>query len=214
MRARNPNRPDVFPKSDFYKSFQTGSDFQRYLGSSASNLFIDWDFSLGHMSMDLPSVLAALSSPMGPWVTGTSIRVVSSQGCNPGLAGPEPSRPLIYPGLHLQSEGQEKAEVEAIVTKAMRDGVVHYVFWWKGYGEGDDTEEPAESLRHCQELVDAYERENGDETMYEPEKGAGRCILKCAGKGFGVERDTVEPDGNLPPWLLEQFRYGSGVVDI
>ena len=45
-----------------------------------------------------------------------------------------------------ESEGEAEAEVEAIVGKAMPDGVVHYVAQWKGYGEGDDTEEPAESL--------------------------------------------------------------------
>ena len=65
------------------------------------NFLIDWDFSLGHMSMDLPSVLAALSSPMVPSVTRTSTQVASPHGCIPGLAGPEPSGPLIYPGQHL-----------------------------------------------------------------------------------------------------------------
>ena len=119
-----------------------------------------------------------------------------------------------------ESEGEDEAEVEAIVGKAMRDGVVHYVVRWKGYGEGDDTEEPAESLRHCQDLVDAYERENGDETMYEPEriiksvKRRGKVHYQVRWKGFGAESDTVEPEDNLPPWLLEQFRCDSGVVDI
>ena len=110
--------------------------------------------------------------------------------------------------------------LNTIVGKAMRDGVVHYVVRWKGYGEGDDTEEPAESLRHCQELVDAYERENGDETMYEPEriiksvKRRGKVHYQVRWKGFGAQSDTVEPEGNLPPWLLEQFGCDSGVVDI
>ena len=98
-----------------------------------------------------------------------------------------------------ESEGEDEAEVEAIVRKAMRDGVVHYVVRWKGYGEGDDTEEPAESLRHCQELVDAYEREHDDETMYEPEriiksvKRRGKMHYQVHWKGFGAESDTVEP---------------------
>ena len=84
----------------------------------------------------------------------------------------------------------DEAEVEAIVGKAMRDGVVHYVVPCKGYGEGDDTEEPVESLLHCQELVDAYERENGDETMYEPDriikvvKRRGK-VQKCDARGLG-----------------------------
>ena len=53
------------------------------------------------MRMDLPSVLAARSSPVVPSVTGTSIQVASPQDCTPGLASPEPSGPLNYPGQHL-----------------------------------------------------------------------------------------------------------------
>ena len=102
----------------------------------------------------------------------------------------------------------------------MRDGVVHYVVRWKGYGEEDDTEDPTESLLHCRELLDAHERENGHETMYEPEriiKGVrrrGKVHCPVRWKGFGAESDTVEPEGNLPLWLLEQFRCDSGVTDI
>ena len=39
-----------------------------------------------------------------------------------------------------ESKGEDEAEVEA-VGKAMRDGVVHYVVLWEGYGVRDDTEE-------------------------------------------------------------------------
>ena len=73
-----------------------------YLYSSALIFFIDWDFSLGHMSMDLSSVLAALFSPMAPSFTGTNIQVASPQGCTPGLASLPPSGPLNYPGQHLR----------------------------------------------------------------------------------------------------------------
>ena len=57
--------------------------------------------TLGHMSMDLSSVLAALTSHGVPSVTRTTIQVASPQGCTPGLAGPEPSGPFIHPGEHL-----------------------------------------------------------------------------------------------------------------
>ena len=53
------------------------------------------------MSMDLSSVLAALTSPMVPSVTGPINQVASPHGCLSGLAGPEPSGPLINPGQHL-----------------------------------------------------------------------------------------------------------------
>ena len=101
VRVSNQNRPYFFSKSGLFKYFQTDSDTQMYLSSSALMFFRDWDFSLGHMSMDLSSVLAALSSSMVPSVTGTNNQVASPHGCFLGLAGPEPSGPLIYPGQHL-----------------------------------------------------------------------------------------------------------------
>ena len=74
-----------------------------------------------------------------------------------------------------EGEGEDEAEVVAIVGKAMRYEVVHYVVQWKAYAEEDDKEEPAESLLHYRELLDAYERKNGHETMYEPQR-----IIKAA----------------------------------
>ena len=76
-----------------------------YLCSPALIFFIDWDFSLGHMSMNvsnLSSVPAALSSPMVPSITGTINQVAFPQGCTPGLAGPEPSDLLNNPGQNLR----------------------------------------------------------------------------------------------------------------
>ena len=87
--------------------FRTDSDTQMYSCSSTLIFFIDWDFSLGHMSMDLSSVLATLLSPVFPSVTGTSIQVASPQGCIPGLAGPKPSGPLNYPGQQLQARSNQ-----------------------------------------------------------------------------------------------------------
>ena len=69
--------------------------------SSALIFYIDWDFYLGHMSMDVSSDLAALSSHGVPWVTGTNIQVASPRGCTPGLAGPEPCGTFIHSGQHL-----------------------------------------------------------------------------------------------------------------
>ena len=66
--------------------------------------YIDWDFFLGPMSMDLPSVLAALSSQGVPSVTGTNIQVASLEGCYPSLAHPEPSSTFIHPGQHLHTQ--------------------------------------------------------------------------------------------------------------
>ena len=72
-----------------------------YLCSSALIFYVDWDFSLGHMSTDLSSVLAALSSHGVPSVTRTNIQVASPQGRTLDLAGPEPSGTFIHRGKHL-----------------------------------------------------------------------------------------------------------------
>ena len=90
-----------------------------YLCSSALTFFIDWDFSLGYMSMDLSSVLAALTSPMVPSVTGTNNQVASPHGCLPGLAGPEPSGPLINPGQHLHGSRRYLNVVPAEPTPSL-----------------------------------------------------------------------------------------------
>ena len=90
MRVRDPNESYNFSKLDLYKSFQIDSDNQMYLCASAFFFYIDWYFSLGHMSMDLSSVLAPLSSHRVPSATGTNIKVAYPQGCSPGLASPEP----------------------------------------------------------------------------------------------------------------------------
>ena len=71
-----------------------------------------------------------------------------------------------------------------------------------------------------QELIDAYEKENGDETMYEPEtiikvvKWCTKVHYQVRYKIFEADSDTIEPEGNLPPCLLGQFKSSSHVVDI
>ena len=98
MRVRGANQPYFFSKSNFYKSLKIDSDTQMHLWSSTLTFFIDWDFALGHLSMDSCSVIAALSSHGVTSVTGTNIQAASPQGCTPGLAGPEPLAPSITRG--------------------------------------------------------------------------------------------------------------------
>ena len=81
------------------------SDTQMYLCSSSLTFGIDWDVYLGHMSIDMSSVLAALSSDGVPSVTGTKIRVASPQVCTRGLAGSEPSGTFVHLGQHLHQMG-------------------------------------------------------------------------------------------------------------
>ena len=75
------------------------------LCSSAIIFLIDWHFLLVHLSMELSSVLAALSSYGVLWVTGTNIQFASPQCSIPGVANPEPSGTFIHPGQHLHGGG-------------------------------------------------------------------------------------------------------------
>ena len=75
--------PYFFSKSDLYESCQIDTDTQMYLCPSALIFCMEWDFSLGHMSMDLSSVLAALSSHGVLLVTGTNIQV-AARNVGPG----------------------------------------------------------------------------------------------------------------------------------
>ena len=101
VRGRDPNPPYFLSKSDLYKYFMIDSDTQMYLCESSLSFLIDWNFPLGHMSMDLCSVLTALFSHGVPFVTGSNIQVASPQGCTPGPAGPERSVTFIHPGQHV-----------------------------------------------------------------------------------------------------------------
>ena len=75
-----------FDSSDLYKCFLTASDAQVNLLSPALILYVDWGFSPGHMSMDLSSVLAALTLNGVPSVAARTIQMASPQGCTSGPA--------------------------------------------------------------------------------------------------------------------------------
>ena len=81
-----------------------------YLVSSALLFYIDWDFLLGCMGMDLSSVLAAVTSSGVLSFTGKTIQVASPQGCTRRPAGPEPSGSFIQLQEYLHgSRGYQNA---------------------------------------------------------------------------------------------------------
>ncbi|KAJ8041692.1 Testis-specific chromodomain protein Y 2 [Holothuria leucospilota] len=54
---------------------------------------------------------------------------------------------------------ENEFEVEKILGKRTRNGIVKYKIRWKGFDETEDTWEPEENLTHCQELLDIYNSE-------------------------------------------------------
>jgi hypothetical protein len=71
----------------------------------------------------------------------------------------EPYRTNTIPGRvqppppPIEVEGEEEFEVEEILDSRIRNGKLHYLVDWLGYGPSDRTWEPAESLRNAPESV-------------------------------------------------------------
>lgn len=64
----------------------------------------------------------------------------------------ETKHKVIY-GLGLEYE------VEYIVNDQLIDGYRQYLVKWKGYDDFENTWEPEENLQHCEDLIEAYYRQ-------------------------------------------------------
>ena len=60
----------------------------------------------------------------------------------------------------VEVEGELEYEVEEILDSRTYRNQFQYLVRWKGYGEGDDSWEPAKGLTHCQELIDEFHQRN------------------------------------------------------
>lgn len=61
---------------------------------------------------------------------------------------PEPPPPV-------EVEGEEEFEIEKILDSRNRRGKLQYLVHWLGYGDNEDTWEPASNLEHASALVDS-----------------------------------------------------------
>ena len=56
-----------------------------------------------------------------------------------------------------ESEDDAQYEVEKVLHKRKREGRVHYLVKWLGYGDKDNTWEPEENL-DCDEKIKEFEK--------------------------------------------------------
>ncbi|KAJ1364993.1 Chromo domain-containing protein cec-3 [Parelaphostrongylus tenuis] len=80
---------------------------------------------------------------------------------------------------------EEIYEVEKIVDRRDAGEGLFYLVRWKGFGEADDTWEPAENLSHATKAISEYETSRKVSSK------------RVRWKGFGEADDTWEPAENL-----------------
>ena len=57
-------------------------------------------------------------------------------------------------------DGKEEYEVDHIRDSKMFGHTLKYLIQWKGYGEGEDTWEPATNMEHSPQVVEQFHRQN------------------------------------------------------
>ena len=73
--------------------------------------------------------------------------------CLSPYRGNEVNRLMPPPPEPVTVKGEEEYEVDHIRDSKLFGCTLKYLVCWKGYGEGEDTWEPASNLAHAQDLV-------------------------------------------------------------
>jgi hypothetical protein len=70
-----------------------------------------------------------------------------------GLHKPPPPEPVVV-------QGEEEYEVDSIIDSRVYRRQLQYLVCWKGYGEGENTWEPAKNLSHARKAIAKFHKEN------------------------------------------------------
>jgi transposase InsO family protein len=70
-----------------------------------------------------------------------------------GLHKPPPPEPVVV-------QGEEEYEVDSIIDSRVYRHQLQYLVCWKGYGEGENTWEPAKNLSHAKKAIAKFHKEN------------------------------------------------------
>jgi hypothetical protein len=68
------------------------------------------------------------------------------------------SKPLLSKSVVIQ--GKEEYKVDSIIDSCVYRHQLQYLTCWKGYGEGENTWEPAKNLLHAKKAIAKFHKEN------------------------------------------------------
>ena len=115
--------------------------------------------------------------------------------------GNEVNGEVLPPPEPVTVEGEEEYEIDHIRDSKMFGRPLKYLVRWTGYGEGEDTWEPAKNLAYAPEKIEEFHSKNPGA----PRKIAVLLYVSCLGNRFNL---------NLlwPTWTLLP-KEGGNVTD-
>lgn len=121
---------------------------------------------------------------------------------------PQASFDLLLPIRYstMADEGEDEFQVEKILNRRVRRGIIEYFIKWLGYGQEESTWEPRENLR-CDDLIEEFEREYQNRSC---QNGGGDSSTPGSSSVEVKHEDPWTLDSTLEPLHIEKADVQAG----